>query len=81
MGVDGQTLGPMCWSTMNPDRVSDQLLRWHFRQSILANMRGAGVQSLSMTLTKEILKKGNWSRNELSWNWPNCSERICEGSK
>jgi len=22
--------------------VSDQLLRWHFRQSVLANVRGAG---------------------------------------
>ncbi|KAA6411525.1 MAG: hypothetical protein FRX48_04805 [Lasallia pustulata] len=27
----------------NPDRPVDQLLRWHFRQSVLANMRGNGV--------------------------------------
>jgi len=26
----------------NPDRPVDELLRWHFRQSVLANMRGAG---------------------------------------
>ncbi|KAI9761805.1 MAG: hypothetical protein M1840_001685 [Geoglossum simile] len=26
----------------NPHRPVDQLLRWHFRQAILANMRGAG---------------------------------------
>jgi hypothetical protein len=26
----------------NPQRPVDQLLRWHFRQSVLANMRGAG---------------------------------------
>lgn len=26
----------------NPDRPVDQLLRWHFRQSVLGNMRGAG---------------------------------------
>ncbi len=27
----------------DPDRPVDQLLRWHFRQAVLANMRGAGV--------------------------------------
>ncbi|KAI9879850.1 MAG: hypothetical protein M1830_006873 [Pleopsidium flavum] len=27
----------------HPDRPVDQLLRWHFRQAVLANMRGAGV--------------------------------------
>ena len=26
----------------NPARCSDQLLRWHFRQAVLANMRGTG---------------------------------------
>lgn len=26
----------------DPDRPVDQLFRWHFRQSVLANMRGAG---------------------------------------
>jgi hypothetical protein len=26
----------------NPQRPVDQLLRWHFRQAVLANMRGAG---------------------------------------
>ncbi|CUS06624.1 unnamed protein product, partial [Tuber aestivum] len=25
-----------------PYSVSDELLRWHFRQSVLANVRGAG---------------------------------------
>ena len=24
------------------EKPADQLLRWHFRQSVLANMRGAG---------------------------------------
>ncbi|KAK9320016.1 hypothetical protein V1517DRAFT_265191 [Lipomyces orientalis] len=27
---------------LDPDRVSDEVLRWHFRQCILANMRDAG---------------------------------------
>lgn len=27
----------------HPDRPVDQLLRWHFRQAVLANMRDAGV--------------------------------------
>lgn len=26
----------------DPRRPSDQLLRWHFRQAVFANMRGAG---------------------------------------
>ncbi|KAL9126344.1 MAG: hypothetical protein Q9217_004590 [Psora testacea] len=26
----------------SPDRPADQLLRWHFRQAVFANMRGAG---------------------------------------
>ena len=26
----------------DPHRPVDQLLRWHFRQAVLANMRGAG---------------------------------------
>lgn len=26
----------------HPSRPADQLLRWHFRQAVLANMRGAG---------------------------------------
>jgi hypothetical protein len=26
----------------NPQRPVDELLRWHFRQAVLANMRGAG---------------------------------------
>lgn len=26
----------------DPDRPPDQLLRWHFRQAVLANLRGEG---------------------------------------
>ncbi|KAF8427681.1 hypothetical protein EV426DRAFT_631589 [Tirmania nivea] len=41
-GIDGKSLDPVCRDPTNPHRVSDQLLGWHFRQSVLANMRGAG---------------------------------------
>ena len=41
-GIDGRILDRVCRDPTNPHRVSDQLLRWHFRQSVLANMRGAG---------------------------------------
>ncbi|KAF8456037.1 HNH endonuclease-domain-containing protein [Kalaharituber pfeilii] len=41
-GVDGRTLEMVCRDPADPYRVSDELLRWHFRQSVLANMRGAG---------------------------------------
>jgi len=41
-GYDGKILDPVCRNPADPNSVSDQLLRWHFRQSILANMRGDG---------------------------------------
>ena len=34
--LDQQTLD-------NPQRAVDQLLRWHFRQAVLANMKGVGM--------------------------------------
>ncbi|KAG0641119.1 HNH endonuclease-domain-containing protein [Tuber brumale] len=42
IGCDGRILDPACRNPADPHRVSDNLLRWHFRQSVLANMRGAG---------------------------------------
>ena len=41
-GLDGRILDPVCRDPANPHCVSDHLLRWHFRQSVLANMRGPG---------------------------------------
>jgi hypothetical protein len=41
-GIDGRILDPVCRNQDNPDRISDEVLRWHFRQSVLANMRGGG---------------------------------------
>ncbi|KAG9228757.1 hypothetical protein BJ875DRAFT_337943, partial [Amylocarpus encephaloides] len=41
-GIDGRILDPICRHPNNPDRVSDDVLRWHFRQSVLANIRDAG---------------------------------------
>jgi len=42
LGIDGRTLDPVCRDPADPHHVPDQFLRWHFRQSVLANMRGAG---------------------------------------
>ncbi|KAG0638302.1 hypothetical protein HOY80DRAFT_888132, partial [Tuber brumale] len=42
IGCDGRILDPACRNPADPHRVSDNLLRRHFRQSVLANMRGAG---------------------------------------
>ncbi|PKX89793.1 uncharacterized protein P174DRAFT_515810 [Aspergillus novofumigatus IBT 16806] len=39
--VDGRTLDPVCRDPANPNRVSDHLFRWHFRHSVLKNMRKA----------------------------------------
>ncbi|RPB22709.1 hypothetical protein L211DRAFT_862611 [Terfezia boudieri ATCC MYA-4762] len=41
-GLDGRVLDPVCRDRNDPHRVSDELLRWHFRQCVFANMRGAG---------------------------------------
>ena len=41
-GTDGRVLDQVCRDPEDPHRVSDELLRWHFRQCVLANMRGAG---------------------------------------
>ncbi|KAI5844624.1 hypothetical protein DFP73DRAFT_578713 [Morchella snyderi] len=40
--VDGRTLDLVCRDPENPHRVSDELLRWHFRQCVFENMRGPG---------------------------------------
>ena len=42
LGVDGRNLDRVCRDPEDPHRVCDNLLRWHFRQCVLANMRGAG---------------------------------------
>lgn len=40
--VDGRILDECCRLPGEAASVCDQLLRWHFRQCIFANMRGAG---------------------------------------
>lgn len=42
ISVDGRVLHPCCRNSQDPDRVSDQLLRWHHRQAVLTHMKGAG---------------------------------------
>jgi hypothetical protein len=39
-GIDGKHLDQTFVD--DPQRSVDQVLRWHFRQAVLANMRGAG---------------------------------------
>ncbi|SPO02286.1 uncharacterized protein DNG_04959 [Cephalotrichum gorgonifer] len=41
-GLDGRVLDAACRRPDDPHRVSDDVLRWHFRQSVLANVRGVG---------------------------------------
>ena len=42
LGLDGRILDPACRNPTDPHRVSDQALRWHYRQSVLANVRRGG---------------------------------------
>jgi len=41
-GYDGRILDPVCRNPADPHCISDHLPRWHFRRSVLANVRGAG---------------------------------------
>ncbi|EGC48991.1 conserved hypothetical protein [Histoplasma capsulatum var. duboisii H88] len=41
-GLNGRILDPVCHDQEDPHRVSAEVLRRHFRQTILANMRGVG---------------------------------------
>ncbi|KAJ5576592.1 hypothetical protein N7535_003518 [Penicillium sp. DV-2018c] len=40
--IDGRVLDPACRDPNDPHRVANKLLRWHFRQSVLANMKETG---------------------------------------
>lgn len=40
--LDGRTLDPACRMPHDAHRVADTLLRWHYHQAVLANVRGAG---------------------------------------
>ncbi|KAK9365214.1 hypothetical protein V1509DRAFT_414183 [Lipomyces kononenkoae] len=47
-GVGGRILDPACRNPNDERHVRDELLRWHFRQAVLANMRGAGEPYFEM---------------------------------
>jgi len=53
LGLDGSVLDRVCLNPEDPHRVSDELLRWHFRQSVFANMRGAGEPIFEHDFTDE----------------------------
>ncbi|OBT65847.1 hypothetical protein VE03_05458 [Pseudogymnoascus sp. 23342-1-I1] len=42
LNIDGRTLSLCCRDPQSKDRVPGELLRWHYRQAILANMKGEG---------------------------------------
>ncbi|KAF8535552.1 hypothetical protein BDD12DRAFT_918639 [Trichophaea hybrida] len=50
---DGRVLDPVCRNPTDLHCVSDELLRWHFRQSVFANMRGAGEPIFKHDFTGE----------------------------
>ncbi|KAK9242638.1 HNH endonuclease-domain-containing protein [Lipomyces tetrasporus] len=46
--IDGRLLDPVCRESSGEDGARDTLLRWHFRQAVLANLRGAGEPIFEM---------------------------------
>ncbi|KAK9329165.1 hypothetical protein V1520DRAFT_311546 [Lipomyces starkeyi] len=51
--IDGRILDPICRDPNSADSARNELLRWHFRQAVLANMRGAGEPSFEMDFPPE----------------------------
>ncbi|OBT81550.1 hypothetical protein VE02_09471 [Pseudogymnoascus sp. 03VT05] len=48
INIDGRTLSLCCRDPRVPERVPDELLRWHHRQAVLATMKGAGEKPWDM---------------------------------
>ncbi|KAK9361218.1 hypothetical protein V1504DRAFT_452379 [Lipomyces starkeyi] len=48
LGLGGGKLDPICRDPGNEQSVRDDLLRWHFRQAVLVNMRGVGEPSFEI---------------------------------
>ena len=81
LGLDGRTLDGVCMDPEDPHRVCDGLLRWHFRQSALANMRGAGEPVFERDFAgKDMMKEireGHVQRKDLSWSYQlDCTEFL-----
>ncbi|KAK9375624.1 uncharacterized protein V1513DRAFT_463755 [Lipomyces chichibuensis] len=49
--IEWSILDPICRDPNGEGAVRDELLRWHFRQAVLANMRGDGEPSFEMDFT------------------------------
>ncbi|OBT77314.1 hypothetical protein VF21_03466 [Pseudogymnoascus sp. 05NY08] len=50
LNLDGRTLDLSCRDPQNPDRVPDELFYWHFRQAVLAMVKGNGQRMWDMQL-------------------------------
>ena len=53
-----ELLMKFCRDRNDPHRVSDELLRWYFRQSVLAHMRGVGEPIFEHDVTGEDMISG-----------------------
>jgi len=81
LGIDGGTLDPVCRNAEDPNRVSDEILRWHFRQSVLANIRGAGEPVFEHDFTgsdmvKEI-REGPYAKERFELELAGRLYRVC----
>ncbi|KAJ8096493.1 hypothetical protein POJ06DRAFT_284073 [Lipomyces tetrasporus] len=90
-GIDGRVLDPICRDPTDERGVRDELLRWHFRQAVLANMRGAGEPSFESDfppgsdMMGEILRGPNAARrmeaelfsrlNGVTFDWDRITRR------
>jgi len=73
LGVDCRALDKVCRNPLDPHRVSDELLKWHFRQSVLANMKGAGEPLFEHDFSgKDIvqeIREGPCAKERFSLSW------------
>ncbi|KAI5296190.1 hypothetical protein KEM52_005260 [Ascosphaera acerosa] len=69
--IEGRTLQAACRKDNDPHRVSPEILRWHFRQSVLANMRGVGEPTFEQdfppgTDRLSAMKKGPYGKERVA---------------
>lgn len=73
-GIDGSVLEPACRDPTNPNRISNEFLRRHFHQSVLATCVAVGSRSLRQTFPLVLTRSKHWlvnhmARNGSRWRW------------
>lgn len=64
-GVEGRRLNPVCRNPTDSNRISDKLLRWHFRQSVLGQ-KGIRLPRVEQWSWKSCIAGSRYRRKRVS---------------